>query len=77
MKRLSARQYDAAIEQLRKTLALDPHFGPTHARMGLALQQKGNNAEAVEEFLQAGSGASAMTEQQYADLRKAYASSVY
>ncbi len=70
-----ARQYDAAIEQSRKTLALDPHFGPTHARMWLALQHKGKYAEAVEEFLQASSGPSAMTEQQSADLRKAYASS--
>ena len=69
-----ARQYDAAIEQLRKTLALDPHFGPTHARMGQALELKGRYAEAVDELLQA-SGYVAMSEQQSADLRKAYASS--
>jgi len=70
-----ARQYDAAIEQLRKTLALDPHFTITHARIGLALELKGKYAEAVEEFLQARGGPAAITEQQLADLRKAYASS--
>jgi serine/threonine-protein kinase len=70
-----ARQYDAAIEQLRKTLALDPHFGPTHARLAQALAQKGRYAEAAEEYLQSRTGAGAMTEQQSADLRKAFASS--
>ena len=72
-----ARQDDAAIEQLRKTLALDPHSGPAHLRLGYTLQQKGRYAEAVEEFsqLHEGQGPSAMTEQQSADLRKAFASS--
>jgi serine/threonine-protein kinase len=70
-----ARQYDAAIEQLRKTLALDPHFGVTHARMGQALELKGRNAEAVDELLQGSrTGFVAMTEQQSVDLRRAYAS---
>ncbi len=67
-----ARQYDAAIEQLRKTIALDPHFRAPHAALSSALQQKGRYAEAVEEFLQS---ATAITEQQSAELRKAFASS--
>src|SRR5262249_15062912 len=72
---IDARQYDAAIEQLRKAIALDPHFGPPHGRLARALQQKGRYTEAVEEFLQWRTGAAAMTEQQSVDLRKAYASS--
>jgi len=71
-----ARQYDAAIEQVRKAIALDPRFWPPHARLARALQQKGRYAEAVEEFLQAQPGNPfTMTEQQSADLRKAFASS--
>ena len=70
-----ARQYDAAIEQVRKAIALDPHFGTPHRRLGQALQQKGRYAEAVDELLQSREAPFAMTEQQSADLRKAFASS--
>ncbi len=36
-----ARQYDQAIEQHRKTIELDPNFGPAHLRLGMAYEQKG------------------------------------
>ncbi len=36
-----ARQYDDAIEELNKTLQMDPMFGPTYAFLGLAYEQKG------------------------------------
>ena len=69
-----ARQYNAAIEQLRRTLVLDPHFGPAHGRLSEVLYWKGQNAEAAEHFLQ-GPGPTAMSEQQLAALRTTYASS--
>src|SRR5262249_4362123 len=56
-------------------IALDPHFGVPHGRLGQALELKGRYAEAMEEFSQVRTGSGAMTEQQSADLRKAFASS--
>ena len=71
---MNARQYDAAIEQLRRTLVLDPHFGPAHGRLSEVLYLKGQNAEAAEHFLQS-LWADALSEQQLAALRTTYASS--
>jgi TolB-like protein/DNA-binding winged helix-turn-helix (wHTH) protein/Flp pilus assembly protein TadD len=45
-----ARDWDAAIEQFRKTVELDPNFSLTRNWLGLALLQKGQSAEAVQEF---------------------------
>jgi superkiller protein 3 len=47
---LNARQYDQSIEQLRKTLEMDPHFILTHHRLGLVYEQKGKYDEAIAEF---------------------------
>ncbi len=44
---LYARRYDDAIAQLRKTIELDPHFYIALYYLGLALQMKGQFAEAI------------------------------
>ena len=44
-----ARQYAAAIEQLRKTLEMDPNFVPAQQAIELAYAQNGMNREAVSE----------------------------
>jgi len=49
-----ARQYERAVEQLRKTLEVDEHFGVARLYLGYAyLQQPGREAEAVAEFQKA------------------------
>jgi TolB-like protein/Tfp pilus assembly protein PilF len=50
---LYARQYDRALEQLTKTLELDPNYGLAHWYRGLAFQQKGMFAEAHRELSKA------------------------
>ncbi|MFN2477331.1 MAG: winged helix-turn-helix domain-containing protein [Chthoniobacterales bacterium] len=47
---LMARRYDEAVEQSRKTLAIDPRFYPAHWMLGEALQMKGQLSEAVAEY---------------------------
>lgn len=46
----SMRQYDRAIDQLRKALELDPNFAPAHELLGDAYEQKGMHREAVVEW---------------------------
>jgi tetratricopeptide (TPR) repeat protein len=48
-----ARRYDQAIEQLRKTLELDPNFAVAHWGLGLAHEQRGAYPDAVAEFQKA------------------------
>ena len=49
-----ARQYDRAVEQLRKTIEVDEQFGVAHLYLGYVyLQQPGRTAEAVAEFQKA------------------------
>jgi tetratricopeptide (TPR) repeat protein len=48
-----AHQYDAAVEQHRKTLELDPNFAPTHLVLGQAYEQQGRASEALAELQQA------------------------
>jgi len=48
-----ARQYDLAIEQLRKTIELAPTYWWAHLCLGRAHEQKGEFAEAIEEFQKA------------------------
>jgi TolB-like protein/Tfp pilus assembly protein PilF len=45
-----ARRYDEAVEQLRDTLEMEPHFALGHCFLGLALEQKAMFAEATAEF---------------------------
>ena len=45
-----ARHYDDAIEQLRKTLAIDPSFFYAHYNLGIALQLKGDLPAAISEY---------------------------
>src|SRR5713101_6285718 len=44
------RQFDKAIEQLTRTLALDPNFGRTHIDLGQAYERVGRMDEAIAEF---------------------------
>jgi TolB-like protein/Tfp pilus assembly protein PilF len=48
-----ARQYDKAIEQLRKTIEMDPRFYYAHWHLGMALQLKGQLSEAIAEYRKA------------------------
>ncbi|GAC1662421.1 MAG: hypothetical protein NVS9B9_24190 [Ktedonobacteraceae bacterium] len=43
-------RYELAIEQLQKTLEMDPHYGLTHWYLGLAYEQKAMYAEAETEL---------------------------
>jgi TolB-like protein len=45
-----ARQYDKAIEQLQKTLEMDPHFVNAHAWLGGTYLQQGLFPEAITEI---------------------------
>ena len=48
-----AHQYDRAIEACRSSLELDPNFFVAHRYLGLAYEQKGMYAEAIDEFQKA------------------------
>ena len=48
-----ARRYDEAIEQLRKTLAMDPRFYYARWTLGECLQMKGKLTEALAEYQKA------------------------
>jgi TolB-like protein/Tfp pilus assembly protein PilF len=48
-----ARHYDQALEQLRKTLDMDPSFVEAHLYLGWIYEQKGMFAEALAELRQA------------------------
>lgn len=45
-----ARRYDEAIDQLRKTLAMDPRFYYARWTLGEVLQMKGQLLEAIAEY---------------------------
>ncbi len=45
-----ARQYDRAIAEYQKIIALDPKFPPAHSLLGLAYEQKKAFADAITEF---------------------------
>ena len=47
------RQYDAAIDQYRKTLELDPNFSIAHEWLGYAYEKKQMQKEAVTEWSKA------------------------
>ncbi len=51
-----ARRYDQAMDELRKTLDLDPSFAQAHLYLGYVYEQKGVFPEAVAELQQALSG---------------------
>jgi len=48
-----ARQYDQAIEQLRRTIEMDPNFYNAHWRLGKAYEKKGNVQDALAEYQKA------------------------
>lgn len=50
---LVARQYDLAIQQLQKTLELEPEFYRARILLGIAYGQTKNFAQAIAEFLKA------------------------
>lgn len=49
----AARQYDPAIAALRKTIEMDPNFSMAHSALGAALEAKGLDREAAEEYVTA------------------------
>ena len=49
----NARRYDEAVAQLRKTIAMDPHFYYAHWTLGMALEMKGGFKEAFTEYSKA------------------------
>src|SRR5260370_3650599 len=46
---LMARRYDDAVNQLRQTLQMDPHFWYAHCVLAEALQMKGDISGAIDE----------------------------
>ena len=48
-----ARQYDRAIEQLRKTIEMEPNFALAHWILGLNDEQIGLSEDAIAEFRKA------------------------
>jgi DNA-binding winged helix-turn-helix (wHTH) protein/tetratricopeptide (TPR) repeat protein len=48
-----ARQYDRAIEQLTKTIEMEPNFALAHWLLGLNYEQKGLFEDAISEFRRA------------------------
>src|SRR4029077_16173455 len=50
---LLARRYDEAIDQFRKTLAMDPRFYYARWSLGEALQMRGQLDEAMAEYQKA------------------------
>jgi TolB-like protein/DNA-binding winged helix-turn-helix (wHTH) protein len=45
-----ARQYDSALEQLQKTIRMNPHFWVGHLHLGKVYEQKRMYQEAIAEF---------------------------
>jgi len=58
----AARKYDLAIEQERKTLELDPNYGPAHSVLGRAYLEKGMYNEAISEIEKAANGGITITD---------------
>jgi len=50
---IQARQYDKAIEQLRKTVEMDQSFYFAHVLLGMAYQMKGDFQDAIAEYQKA------------------------
>jgi len=50
---LMARRYDDAVEQLRKTLEIEPEFYWAHRFLGVALELKGDTVGAMAEYQKA------------------------
>src|SRR5262249_31783024 len=61
-----ARRYDEAIEQLRKTLTIDPGYGPARTLLGRALVMNGAYDEGLREFGTVPPGFEALLAQVYA-----------
>ena len=51
---IDARQYDKAIEQLRKTIEMDQSFYFAHWSLGIAYEMKGSFPQALAEYQTAG-----------------------
>jgi tetratricopeptide (TPR) repeat protein len=48
-----ARQYDAAIQQFKKIIEMDPNWPPAHGGLVIPYQQKGMHEEAIAEVNEA------------------------
>src|SRR6185437_11130110 len=70
---IKARQYDLAIDQLRKTIEMDKNFNLAYRYLGNAYLEKGMYNEAIASFRTADTLASHSLERNDS-LRQAYAS---
>lgn len=68
-----AHDYDRAIEQLKKTLELDPEFPPAHQFLPAAYEQKGMYEEAIAGFKRTASLSGTDTSPSIAGLGHVYA----
>jgi TolB-like protein/Tfp pilus assembly protein PilF len=50
---LYARQYDQALDQIQKTIEMDPNFAQAYPWLGLILEQQGRYPEAIAAFQKA------------------------
>lgn len=66
-----AGHFDAAIEQFRKTIEMDSSVWLPHWNLGIWLEEAGNHAEAVDEYLKANQ-CSGTSGQVLTELRAAY-----
>jgi len=71
---LTARQYDAAIQQYLKLLQIDPSYPDAHNQLAIAYRQKGMFDQSVAEYLQEET-LLGMTPEQIAVLKAAYTAS--
>jgi len=71
---LTARQYDAAIQQYLQLLQIDPSYPDAHNQLAVAYRQKGMFDQSVAEYLQVET-LLGMTPEQIAALKTAYAAS--
>lgn len=47
---LVAGRYDEALDQVQKTLELDPRFPPAHQTLGWVYLNRGKEEDAIREF---------------------------
>jgi tetratricopeptide (TPR) repeat protein len=71
---LTARQYDAAIQQYLKLLQIDPRYPDAHNQLAVAYRQKGVFDQSVAEYLQVET-LLGMTPEQIAALKTSYVAS--
>jgi serine/threonine-protein kinase len=69
-----AKEYDHALDHLRKTLELDQNYAPAHSGLGQVYEQKGQTQDAILEFMRAKRLAQ-LDQEKLTALKKAYSQS--